>query len=142
MENVIFYRFGNESEADFKSKLKITKPVEIRDVKQLWADLHISQPDVKKLTLSSKQYELVNVFCPQSEITFDELTKQINSIPTTTRRIIFEMMKYEISKEKYHTTPATREEQFNQFISFGKTLEVSSLSPQALFVLYLNYLSK
>lgn len=142
VEKVIFYRFGNESEADFKSKLKITKPVEIRDVKQLWDDLHISQPGVKKLTLSSKQCELVNVFCPQSEIAFDELTKQINSIPTTTRRIIFEMMKYEISKEKYHTTPATREEQFNQFISFGKTLEVSSLSPQALFVLYLNYLSK
>ena len=142
VENVIFYRFGNESEADFKSKLKITKPVEIRDVKQLWADLHISQPDVKKLTLSSKQYELVNVFCPQSEITFDELKKQINSIPTTTRRIIFEMMEYEISKEKYHITPVTREEQFKRFISFGKTLEVSSLSPQALFVLYLNYLSE
>ncbi|WP_028515088.1 hypothetical protein [Ruminococcus flavefaciens] len=142
VENVIFYRFGNESEADFKSKLKITKPVEIRDVKQLWVDLHISQPDVKKITLSSQQYELVNAFCPQSKISFDDLLKQINSIPTTTRRIIFEMMKYEISKEKYHVTPATKEEQFKQFISFGKTLEVSSLSPQALCVLYLNYLSK
>ena len=48
------------------------------------------------------------------------------------------MMKNEILKEEYRRKPENEKELFKHFIKFGKTLEVSSLSPQALFVLYLS----
>jgi hypothetical protein len=148
INNVIFYHYfgpkrDDEIEAEKKSlSLPINKPYIIENVKKIWDEIRVHTPNKLKYNLTKKQLELLNVFCPQQSIGMNDILRQLNSIPTVTRKIIFEMMTFEISKSKYHNTPKNDKEFFANFIEFGKTLEVAALSPQTLYHIYLTELSK
>lgn len=143
VSNVIFYHYfgtmnDEEIEAEKKSlSLPINKPYIIENVKKIWDEIRVYRPSKLRFDLTKKQLELLNVFCPQQPIGMNDILRQLNSIPTVTRKIIFEMMTFEISKSKYHNTPKNDKEFFANFIEFGKTLEVAALSPQALYYIYI-----
>ena len=71
-------------------------------------------------------------------ISIADLLEQLKSIPKETEKSIINMMKAEIQKGKYHTSPETAEAQYKQFRGFGRTLVTSSLSPQTLYFLYIS----
>lgn len=143
INNVIFYHyFGAKSDDEVTAEIKaitlpINKPYKIENVKKIWNEINVFPPNKQYYTLSKTQLEILNAFCPQKPITMDDILWQLNSIPTITRKIILEMMLFEISKSQYHTTPKSEKELFTSFIKFGKTLEVAAISPQALYCIYI-----
>lgn len=143
IDNVIFYHyFGNKNIDEIELEIKeislpINKPYVIKDVNIIWDEIKVRKPNKQKYTLSEIQLGLLNAFSPQKTIDIDEISWQMSSIPTFTKKAIFEMLNYEISKSKYRTTPKTKEELFENFIEFGKTLEVAAISPQALYLIYI-----
>lgn len=146
IDNVVFYHyFGAKSDAEIEAEIKtmslpINKPYVIENVKIIWDEIRVCRPNKRKYDLSEKQLELLNALCPQKPIAMDAILWQLSSIPTFTRRAILEMMTFEISKSKYHTTHKTEKELFTSFIEFGKTLEVAAISPQSLYYIYITWL--
>jgi len=143
INSVIFYHyFGIKSDAEIEAEIKkislpINKPYVIENVKKIWNVIKVCRPNKQKYALSEKQLKLLNALFPQKPIEMDDILWQLGSIPTYTRRAILEMMTFEISKSKYHTTPKTENELFKSFIEFGKTLEVAAISPQVLYYIYI-----
>lgn len=143
IEQVVFYAFFNNAnkqeiqERISKMSLPLNKPYVIKNVQDVWRDLRQSKPHNLQMSLSDKQVQCVNAICP-TKIEKQTLIDQLNNLPKTTKKVIIQMMKNEILKEEYRRKPENEKELFKHFIKFGKTLEVSSLSPQALFVLYLS----
>lgn len=157
VEKVVFYNFfpqkvvytAENGECDVVT-LPINKPYEIKDVAELWSNVKLNKPinvNNNLQIVSNKNsvdlLKVVNAFCG-TEVTLPEVLQQLKTIPPVTRRIIIEMMVYEINKVEYRTTPQSKEELYNHFRNFGKTLVTSSLSPQALYILHLtnSYSSK
>ena len=146
IEKVVFYHyFGEKSDDEVEEEIKtislpINKPYVIENVKKVWNEIKVYQPVKRTYVLSEKQMDLLNAFCPTKPITIDDILWQLGSIPTFTKKIIFEMMAYEISKSQYHTTPQSEKEFLQNFIDFGKTLKTASISPQALYFLYIIHL--
>lgn len=146
IEKIVFYHyFGKKSDDEVEEEIKtislpINKPYVIENVKEVWNEIKVCQPVKRTCVLSEKQLALLNALCPQQPIDMDDILWQLDSIPTFTRRAILEMMIFEISKSKYHTTPKTEKELYTSFIEFGKTLEVASLSPQSLYYIYITEL--
>ncbi|MCC9295966.1 bacteriophage abortive infection AbiH family protein [Clostridium sp. WLY-B-L2] len=143
INSVVFYHYfgaknDDEIEAEIKTmSLPINKPYVIENVKVIWDEIGVFRPNKKNYGLSETQLKLLNALCPQKPIAINDILWQLNSIPTFTRRAILEMMTFEISKSKYHTTPKTGKEFFKRFIEFGKTLEVAAISPQSLYYIYI-----
>lgn len=141
IEHITFYTFFNTTnkheiqEKIRKIRLPLNKPYVVKNVQDVWKSLKQSKPHNIHMTLSDKQVQCVNAVCP-THIEKDFLMEQINSIPKITKRVIVEMMKYEIAKEEYRKTPESEKALFKQFVKIGKTLEVSAISPQALYALY------
>lgn len=139
INSVIFYHYfgaknDDEIEAEIKTmSLPINKPYVIKNVKVIWDEIKVCRPN----DLSEAQLKLLNAVCPQKPIAIDDILWQLSSIPAFTRRTILEMMTFEISKSKYHTTPKTEKELSKSFIEFGKTLEVAAISPQSLYYIYI-----
>lgn len=146
VNNVVFYHyFGTKSDDEIEAEIKtmslpINKPYVIENVKLLWDEIKVYSPKKQNYKVSKSQLEILNKLCPQRPITIDDILWQLNSIPSFTRKAILEMMTFEISKSKYHTTPKTGNELFTSFIEFGKTLEVAAISPQVLYHIYLTSL--
>jgi hypothetical protein len=143
INSVIFYHyFGTKSDDEIETEIKtmslpINKPYVIKNVKIIWDEIRVSSPNKQNYDLSETQLELLNALCPQKPIAINDILWQLSSIPTFTRRVILEMMTFEISKSKYHATPETEKELYACFIDFGKTLEVAALSPQSLYCIYI-----
>jgi len=143
INRVVFYHyFGTKSDDEIETEIKtislpINKPYVIENVIKIWDEIKVCQPNKQNYALSETQLKLLNAFCPQKPIAMDDILWQLNSIPTFTRKVIIEMMTFEMSKSKYHTTPKTEKELFTSFIEFGKTLEVAAISPQALYYIYI-----
>jgi hypothetical protein len=143
IDSVVFYHyFGTKSDDEIEAEkrtmsLPISKPYVIEDVKTIWDEIKVYSPSKRKYDLSVAQLDLLNALCPQQPIAIDDIIWQLSSIPTFTRRVISEMMVFEISKIKYHATPKTEKELFSSFIEFGKTLEVAAVSPQSLYYIYI-----
>lgn len=146
INRVVFYHyFGTKSDDEIEAEIKtislpINKPYVIENVKIIWDEIRVCRPNKQNYALSETQLKLLNALCPQKPVAMDNILRQLSSIPTFTRRAILEMMTFEISKSKYHTTPKTEEELFTSFIEFGKTLEVAAISPQALYYIYITWL--
>ena len=139
---VFYHYFGTKSDDEIETEIKtislpINKPYVIENVIKIWDEIKVCQPNKQNYALSETQLKLLNAFCPQKPIAMDDILWQLNSIPTFTRKVIIEMMTFEMSKSKYHTTPKTEKELFTSFIEFGKTLEVAAISPQALYYIYI-----
>lgn len=143
INRVIFYQyFGTKSDDEIKSEIKtmslpINKPYVVENIKTIWDEIRVCSPNKQNYDLSNAQLELLNALCPQKPIAIDDILWQLSSIPAFTRRVILEMMIYEISKSKYHSTPKTEKELATCFIEFGKTLEVAAISPQSLYHIYI-----
>lgn len=143
INSVVFYHyFGNKSDYEIEEETKtmflpINKPYVIKNVKTIWDELRVCSPNKQNYDLSETQLELLNALCPQKLIAIDDILWQLSSIPTFTRRVILEMMTFEISKSKYHVTPKNEKELSTNFIEFGKTLEVAAISPQSLYYIYI-----
>ena len=136
-----YYYFGttNKIKIDEKAttiKLNINKPYEILNIQDLWEELGITPPEKKIYDITTKQLKCINDLCLSTSITEEELLYQINSIPSTTRKVIVEMLNSELKKEKYHKSPQSEKELLSTLKGFGETLKISSLSPQALYYLY------
>lgn len=143
INRVIFYQyFGTKSDDEIKSEIKtmslpINKPYVVENIKTIWDEIRVCSRNKQNYDLSNAQLELLNALCPQKPIAIDDILWQLSSIPAFTRRVILEMMIYEISKSKYHATPKTEKELATCFIEFGKTLEVATISPQSLYHIYI-----
>lgn len=150
IEKVVFYHyFGEKSDDEVDDEIKsITLPINkyyiIKNIKKLWDKIKISKPNnsitYTKLLLNSERNEFLNLFnsiCVGDAVSMEDILWQLKSIPIATERAIYEMMTYEISKSRYHTTPQSEEELFQCFIDFGKTLEVAAISPQSLYCIYI-----
>lgn len=143
IEKVVFYHYFNEKSKDeINEKIKsitlpINKPYKIKNVREIWDEIKVCKPAKCTYVLSEKQMDLLNAFCPEKPITIDDILLQLESIPVFTKKVIFQMMTYEISKSQYHTTPQSEKEFLQNFIDFGKTLKTASISPQALYFLYI-----
>lgn len=87
--------------------------------------------------LSEEQLDLPNKICIKNPIKRYVIIQQLSSVPKITRKVIFDMMNFEISKGKYNTPPKDEKELFSLLIDFGKTLEVAALSPQELCEIYI-----
>lgn len=143
VENVVFYHFfGNKSDYEVEKEIKtiklpLSKPYIIKNVNEVWHNIGVQKPKNSNYSLSETQLELLNVFCPRNPLSMDNILWQLGSIPIVTKKMIFEMMSFEISKDKYHSTTKTETEFMKNFIDFGKTLKVASVSPQALYYIYI-----
>ena len=142
INDVVFYHYFNtKNDDDIKAEIKkmslpINKPYEIKNVKTIWNEIKVCSPNKQNNDLSEKQLDLFNSILSQKPITMDDILCELSSIPKFTRRVILEMMNFEISKSKYHTNPKNEKELLTRFIEFGKTLEVAAVSPQALYYIY------
>lgn len=140
---VFYYYFGNKSDDEIEEEIKtmslpINKPYVIKNVKVLWDKIKMYRPNNKSYNLSNEQLKILNALFTQKSISKNDILSQLSSIPTVTRRVIFDMLSSEMLKSKYHDTPKTEEEVYTRFIEFGKTLEVAAISPQSLYYIYLN----
>lgn len=118
--------------------LGLNKPYEILNIQDLWNELKLNKPPKKTFSISEQQLKFINQICLSDEITQEELLRQINSIPSATRKIIIEMMSVELRKERYTKSPHDMQELVYQMKRFGRILKVSSLSPQCFYFLYLS----
>ena len=140
LDEVIFYHFFNGRK---EIVLPIEKPYKVLDVNDLWSRLQITPLVSKSYTVNQEQAAILNVISVnQNVLTASEIQNQVNSIPVNTRKALINMMNYEISKEQYHKSPKEEKELFKLFNEFGKTLRFSGISPQALYYLYIENLSK
>lgn len=143
INSVIFYNyFGAKSDDEIETEIKkislpITKPYVIKNIKTIWDEIRLCSPNKQKYDLSEAQLELLNTLCPHKPIAREDILWQLSSIPKFTRRVILEMMTFEISKRKYHINPKTEKELSMRFIELGKTLEVAAISPQSLYYIYI-----
>lgn len=150
IEKVVFYHyFGEKSDDEVDEEIKsITLPINkyyiIKNIKKLWDKIKISKPNnsstYTKILLNSKRNEfldIINSFCEGEDVSMEDILWQLKSIPVATERVIYEMMTYEIAKSRYHTAPKSEEELLQCFIDFGKTLKIASISPQALYLIYI-----
>ncbi len=118
--------------------LPITKPYVIENVKKVWEEINLFRPNKRKNKLSKPQFDTINSLCLQKINTMTDLLWEINSIPTITRRIIFEMMNFKLSKSKYHVAHKDKKDLHQCFIDIGKTLEVAAISCQSLYYIYID----
>ncbi len=143
INSVVFYHyFGTKSDDEIESEIKaislpINKPYVIENVKIIWDKIRVCKPNKQNYALSVAQLDLLNALCPQKPITMDDILWQLSSIPALTRRVILDMLTFEISKSYYHTTTTTEKEFFARFIEFGKTIKVAAISPQVLYYIYI-----
>lgn len=150
IEKVVFYNyFGEKSDEkvdeEIKSiKLPINKPYIIENIKKLWDEIKIfklnNSSTYTKFLLRSQRNEfldIINSFCKGDDVSMEEILQQLKSIPVATERVIYEMMTYEISKNRYHTTPKSEEELLQCANDFGDTLKIASISSQALYFIYI-----
>ena len=136
-----YYYFGTTNKAEISEKtaeikLNINKSYEILNIQELWEELGITPPEKKIYDVTPEQLKCINDLCLSTPITEEELLYQVNSIPSTTRKVIIEMLNSELEKEKYHKSPQSKKELLSTFKDFGETLKIASLSPQALYYLY------
>ncbi len=80
---------------------------------------------------------LTNSIYNNAPVSIGDILRQLQTIPVATERIIYKMMTYELTRDKYHTTPQSENELIQHCIDFGRTLKTSSISPQALYFLYI-----
>jgi hypothetical protein len=81
--------------------------------------------------------KFTNAIYGSNKVSINDVVEQLKSIPKATEEVIYKMMLNEISNPKYHSTPQSEEELMCNFIDFGETLKVSSISPHALYFLYI-----
>ena len=150
INKVIFYHFFSSSNEP-TPVLPISKSYEVKDVSKLWANIGIKSPTYSSLTAQSFQFrllnnrdealkfiELVNVIVSGKDpVNASDIYNQLKSIPEETEKSIIGMMKNEIQKDGYHTRPESEEALSRQLKDFSKTLMTSSLSPQALYFMYI-----
>ena len=143
IEEIVFnHYFGEKSKDEVNEIIKnmtlpINKPYKIENVQDIWDEIKVCKPEKRAYELSEAQIDVLNALCYRNPITMDEISLELKSIPTFTKKVIFETMSHEISKSQYHTTPASEEKLFQHFIDFGNTIQPVSISPQALYCLYL-----
>jgi len=147
IHSVIFYHyFGNKSDDEIEEEIKtmslpINKPYIIKNVKIIWDKLNLSKPNKRNYNLLRKQVEqvlnIVNKIYYKSQIKINDMLGQLNSIPPLTEKVISELMTFEMSKKRYHSTSKTEQQLVSNFIDFGKTLEVAAISPQVLYYIYM-----
>jgi hypothetical protein len=150
IEKVVFYHyFGEKSDDEVDEEIKsitlsINKPYIIENIKKLWDKIKITKPNnsttYNQILLNKSRNKFLNIFNSiyvDAAVSEKDILWQLKSIPVATERAIYEMMAYEISKSKYHTTPQSEEELFKYFFDFGKTLKTASINPQALYFIYI-----
>lgn len=143
LEHVIFYHFfGSKPDNDIKKEIKtinlpLNKSYTIKNVNEIWYSMSLQKPKNSNYSLSEDKLELLNAFCPRNPISMDDISYQLCSIPIITKKIIFDMMSFEITKSQYHTTSTTVTDFMKKFEDFGATLKVASVSPQALYYIYI-----
>lgn len=139
LDKVIFYHFfGKKPKKQIdkemkKIKLPINKKYEIKNVQDKWDELGVVKPEDAKYTISEKQLELVNALCFDKPVSAKDLICQLKSIPCTTKKLLLDLINYELSKDKYHTSPQSEKELYSIFAEFSKMLDIASLSPQVFF---------
>ena len=142
LENVIFYHYfdkktPDEIEAEAKSiTLPINKKYEIKNIQDLWDEIKISKPERKKYDISDMHLNALNIISQSTAISKKDLLWQLESVPPTTKRIINELINFEMAKNKYHTSPQDEEELLSRLRDFGKVLDVISISPQVFYFFY------
>ena len=140
LDKVTFYHFFNGRK---EIVLPIEKPYKVLDVNDLWRELQITPLMSKSYTVNQELAAILNVISVnKDELTASEIQNQVNSIPVNTKKAIINMMNHEISKEQYRNSPKNEKELFKLFNELGKTLRISGISPQALYYLYIENLSK
>lgn len=137
-----YHYFGTTESAEIEKikynvSLNIDKPYVILNIQDLWEELELKSPSQKTFCITERQLCILNDICLSEPITREELLYQVNSIPSTTRKIIMEMLNTEIQKEKFTESSTSVHELAIQMKRFGKTLGIASLSPQSLYYLYL-----
>lgn len=150
IEKVVFYHyFGekskNEVDEEIKAiELQINKPLKVENIKEVWDEIKLSKPNnsttYTRILLNKKSSDLLNIFnsfYKNATVSMEDILRQLKSIPIATERAICKMMASEMSKSKYHIAPQTENEFLRNFIDFGKTLKTASISPQALYFLYI-----
>ncbi|NMC60735.1 MAG: hypothetical protein GYA51_15325, partial [Candidatus Methanofastidiosa archaeon] len=70
---IFYYYFGTKSDDEIELEIKtislpINKPYVIKNVKSIWDQIKVCQPNKQKYALSETQLELLNAFCPQKPI--------------------------------------------------------------------------
>jgi hypothetical protein len=153
VEKVVFYHyFGDKNDdevnAEIKNmKLEIDKPFEIKNIKNLWNKIKLVKPNnsitYRQVLANQKPKQkdmdilsFLNSIYPEAHVSIGDIIGQLKTIPVNTEKTVFKMMEAEMSNSKYHTAPSSRVEIGKLFRNFGKTLEIASISPQALFCLY------
>ncbi|BDR67715.1 hypothetical protein K144316041_18250 [Clostridium tetani] len=151
IENVIFYNyFGDKSDSEIAKEIKsislgIDKPYTIKNIKEVWEKTNLHKPKNSTIYIevlrnkkgSDFMMDFTNTIYGKNNVLIDDIVRQLKSIPKATEEIIYKMMHTEISKTRYHSTPQSEQELMQNFIDFGETLKVSSISPQALYFLYI-----
>lgn len=139
LDKVIFYLFfGKKSDEQIDEEIKkinlpINKKYEIKNIQSKWDELGVVKPENEKYTISGKQLELLNVLCFEKPVSEKDLICQLESIPCTTKKLLLDLINYELSKDKYHTSPQNEKELHLIFAEFSKMLDIASLSPQVFF---------
>lgn len=139
LDKVIFYHFFGKKPKKLidkemkKIKLPINKKYEIKNVQDKWDELGVVKPEDAKYTISEKQLEMVNALCFDKPVSAKDLICQLKSIPCTTKKLLLDLINYELSKDKYHTSPQSEKELYSIFAEFSKMLDIASLSPQVFF---------
>lgn len=147
LENVIFYCFfGNKTPDEIETEAKnitlpINKKYEIKNIQDVWDEIKISKPEKKKYNISDIQLNILNAISQAPAISKEDLLWQLESVPPTTKKIIYELVVFEMKKNKYHTSPKEEKELLSQFKEFGKVLDVISISPQVLYYFYITSIS-
>lgn len=150
IEKVVFYNYfgeksNDEVDEEIKTiKLPINKPYIIENIKKLWDKIKISKfnnsTTYTQILLNKGKNDFLNIFNSfygDDTVSMKDILTQLKSIPVATERTIYEMMNFEISKNRYHTTPQSENEFLRCFNDFGKTLKIASISPQALYYIYI-----
>ena len=150
LDKVIFYHFY-PCEGAPDPILLLTKPYEIKKVSELWENINLQTPSYRSKTVQTFSMnalkdraktqdfvDAINAMTGGVAFSLENIQKQLKTIPEQTEKAIIEMMIAEIKKDEYHTKPTSEQELTAHFREFGKTLEVSSLSPQTLYFLYIS----
>lgn len=155
LDKVVFYNYYPYDRAP-DPILPISKTYEIKDVNEIWSSIELHKPSytssaanefsfkaLKNRTETQKFVDIFNTFeTAANAVSIEDIRDQLKSIPKDTEKSIVRMMITEMRKDEYHTSPESAEAQFKQFRKFGRTLVTSSLSPQALYFLYISSMPK
>lgn len=151
LNKVVFYHYYPYDRAP-DPVLPINKTYEIRDVRELWSSIELQSPSYTSLTAkefsfkalknraeTQKFVDVFNAFeTAANAVSIEDVRNQLRLIPKDTEKSIIRMMIAEMRKEEYQTAQESAESYFKQFRKFGRTLVISTLSPQALYFLYLS----